>query len=60
MRGDVDSLELETLIISTLEESLMVSRLQRKDERVQACRHLEKYLETNIRAKESKTKAAKP
>jgi TetR/AcrR family transcriptional repressor of nem operon len=50
----VDSLELGTLIISTLEGSLMVSRLQRKaDPRDLACRHLVEYLETNVRAKES-------
>ena len=60
VREDVDSSELATLIVSTLEGSLMVSRLQRKDEaRVQACGHLEKYLETDVRAKESKTRAAK-
>lgn len=60
VRKDVDSSELAALIVSTLEGSLMVSRLQRKDEpRVQACRHMENHLETNVRAKESKTKAAK-
>ena len=57
---DVDSLELATLIVSTLEGSLMVSRLQRKDDpRDLACRHLEEYLETSVRAKESKTRAEK-
>ncbi len=60
VRGDVDSLELATLIVSTLEGSLMVSRLQRKDDpRDLACRHLEEYLETSVRAKESKTRAEK-
>lgn len=60
IRKDVASSELAALIVSTLEGSLMVSRLERKDEaRVQSCRHLEKYLETDVRAKESKTKAAK-
>ena len=45
--GDVDSSELAMLIVSTLEGSLMVSRLQRKDNpRHLACRHLEEYLET--------------
>jgi len=48
------------LIVSTLEGSSMVSRLQRKDDaRGLACRYLEEYLETNIRAKESKTRAEK-
>src|SRR5437667_83632 len=58
--GDVDSSELAMLIVSTLEGSLMVSRLQRKDNpRHLACRHLEEYLETNVRAAESKGRAAK-
>ena len=57
LRG-VDSSELGTLIISTLEGSLMVSRLRRKDDaRDLASRHLVEYLETNIRAKESKMRA---
>lgn len=57
VRGYIDSLELATLIVSTLEGSLMVSRLQRKENpRDLACRHLEEYLETSVRAKESKTR----
>src|SRR5262249_20455509 len=45
LRG-VDSSELGTLIISTLEGSLMVSRLRRKDDaRDLASRHLVEYLE---------------
>jgi TetR/AcrR family transcriptional regulator, transcriptional repressor for nem operon len=60
VRGDVNSLELATLIVSTLEGSLMVGRLQRKDgARDLACRHLEEYLETCVRAKESKTRTEK-
>ena len=56
----VNSFELATLIISTLEGSLMVSRLLRNNgPREQACRHLEEYLETNVRAKESKGRAKK-
>jgi TetR/AcrR family transcriptional repressor of nem operon len=59
-RGEVhsaiDSAELATLIVSTLEGGLMVSRLQRRDDALDfACRYLEEYLETSIRAKESKT-----
>ena len=57
LRG-VDSSELGTLIISTLEGSLMVSRLRRKDDaRDLASRHLVEYLETNVRAKESKMRS---
>lgn len=57
LRG-VDSSELGTLIISTLEGSLMVSHLRRKDDvRDLASRHLVEYLETNVRAKESKMRA---
>ena len=60
IRGDVDSSELAALIVSTLEGSLMMSRLQRKEgPRDLACRHLEEYLETNVRAKEFKRKAEK-
>ena len=56
----VDSSELATLIVTTLEGSLMLSRLQRKDDaRNLACRHLEEYLETNVRAKESKGRTEK-
>jgi TetR/AcrR family transcriptional repressor of nem operon len=55
IRSDVDSSELATLIVSTLEGSLMVTRLHRKDSaRDLACRHLEQYFETSVRAKESK------
>ena len=49
--GDIDSAELATLIVGTLEGSLMVSRLQRKDDPGHSAnRHLEEYLETNVRA----------
>ena len=60
VRSDVDSTELATLIVSTLEGSLMLSRLQRKDDpRDLACRHLEEYLETKVRARESKRTGGK-
>ena len=60
VRSSLDSAELATLIVSTLEGGLMVSRLQRRDDALDfACRHLEEYLETHIRAKESKTRAEK-
>jgi TetR/AcrR family transcriptional repressor of nem operon len=55
IRSDVDSVQLATLIASTLEGSLMVSRLQRRDGPLDlACRHLEDYLETKVRARQSK------
>ena len=60
VRSDVDSAKLATLIASTLEGSLMVSRLQRKEEPLDlACRHLEEHLETQVRARKSKTGADK-
>lgn len=58
IRSDVDSSELASLIVSTLEGSLMMSRLQRKeDPRDWACRHLEEYLETKVRVKQFKGEA---
>jgi TetR/AcrR family transcriptional regulator, transcriptional repressor for nem operon len=55
VRGDIDSAELATLIACTLEGSIMLSRLQKKDEpRDLAVRHLEDYLDTKVRARKSK------
>jgi len=60
VRSDVDSAKLATLIASTLEGSLMVGRLQRKDDPLDlACHHLEEYLETKVRARQSKAGADK-
>ncbi len=60
VRSAIDSEELATLIVNTLEGGLMVSRLQRRDDALDlACRHLEEYLETGVRAKESKKRAEK-
>jgi TetR/AcrR family transcriptional regulator, transcriptional repressor for nem operon len=60
VRADVDSAKLATLIASTLEGSLMVSRLQKKEQpRDLAVRHLEEYLETKVRARKSKAGADK-
>ena len=60
VRSDVDSGKLATLIASTLEGSLMVSRLQRKDHPLDlACSHLEEYLETKVRARQSKAEVDK-
>ena len=58
--ADVDSAKLATLIASTLEGSLMVSRLQKKEEpRDLAVRHLEEYLETKVRARKLKAGSGK-
>lgn len=60
IRSGVDPFQLAAVIVSTLEGSLMASRLLKDDASQDvACRHLEDYLETNIRAKESKTRAQK-
>jgi TetR/AcrR family transcriptional repressor of nem operon len=60
VRSDVDSTKLATLIASTLEGSGMVSRLQRNKKPLDlACRHLEEYLETKVRARKSKAGADK-
>jgi hypothetical protein len=61
VRAAVDSEELATLIAATLEGSIMVSRLQKKEEpRDLAVRHLEEYLETKVRSRKSKAGADKP
>jgi TetR/AcrR family transcriptional regulator, transcriptional repressor for nem operon len=58
IRSDIDPGEIATLIITTLEGSLMVSRLERKaDPLALSCRHLEEYLESNVRAQRSKSGA---
>jgi len=60
IRRSVNSFELATLIVGTLEGSLLVSRLHRQDTaRNLACRHLEEYFETSVRAKEFKGRAKK-
>lgn len=60
IRGDIDSTELATLIVSTLEGSLMVSRLQRRGEAGDwASHHLEEYLESKVRAAQAKAGAPK-
>ena len=56
VRSEVDSAQLAMLIVSTLEGSLMILRLQKKDGPLDlACDHLEEYLETKVRAGQSKT-----
>jgi hypothetical protein len=54
IRSNVDPMELATLIVTTLEGSLMLERLQRMPEPMDiACRHLDEHLETRVRARES-------
>jgi len=51
VRSDVDSAKLAMLLVSTLEGSFMIRRLQKKDGPLDlACDHLEEYLETKVRA----------
>lgn len=60
IRRDIDPSKLAALIVSTLEGSLMVSRLQRKESACTlACDHLEEYLETRVRANQSRSKRKK-
>ena len=50
IRAEVDPGELATLIVGTLEGSLMISRLSRDMGPLGvACKHLEQYLETQVR-----------
>jgi TetR/AcrR family transcriptional repressor of nem operon len=56
VRSEVNSAKLATLIVSTLEGSLMVSRLQRNEEPLDlACQHLEEFIESKVRATPLKT-----
>jgi len=56
VRSEVNSAKLATLIASTLEGSLMVSRLQRNEEPLDlACQHLEEFIEAKVRATPLKT-----
>ena len=56
----VDPTKLATLIVSTLEGSLMLGRLQRTDEPLDVtCRYLDDYLETEVRAPKSTTRPGK-
>src|SRR6267143_359684 len=55
VRSGVDSAKMAMLIVSTLEGSVMIRRLQKKDGPLDlACDHLEEYLETRVRARRSK------
>jgi TetR/AcrR family transcriptional repressor of nem operon len=56
IRSGIDSAKLATLIASTLEGSLMVSRLQRSGDSLDvACNHLEDYLDTRVRSRKSQS-----
>ncbi len=60
-RGEIaheaDSAKVAGLIVSTLEGSLLLSRLQKIPEPIDtACTHLNEYLESKVRAKKSHTK----
>jgi TetR/AcrR family transcriptional regulator, transcriptional repressor for nem operon len=58
VRSAVNSAELAMLIVSTLEGSVMIRRLQKKDGPLDlACHHLEEHLETKVRARQSKVGA---
>jgi TetR/AcrR family transcriptional regulator, transcriptional repressor for nem operon len=60
VRFSVDSAELAMLIVSTLEGSVMIRRLQKKDGPLDlACHHLVEHLETRVRARQSKVGARK-
>jgi len=60
IRPGVNAMELATLVVTTLEGALMLERLQKTPEPLNiACRHLEEYLETRIRAEESKPREKK-
>jgi TetR/AcrR family transcriptional repressor of nem operon len=56
IRSEVDSAQLAMLIISTLEGSVMIRRLQKSNGPVDlACEHLEEYLETKVRTRQSRS-----
>ena len=60
VRSEVDSAKLAMLIVSTLEGSSMVRRLQKNDGPLDlACQHLEEYLETKVRARQSRRGAGR-
>ena len=60
VRPEVDCAKLATLIVSMLEGSFMIRRLQKNEGPVDlACQHLEEYLETKVRARQSRTVAGR-
>jgi TetR/AcrR family transcriptional repressor of nem operon len=60
VRSEVDCAKLAMLIVSTLEGSFMIRRLQRNDGPVDfACQHLEEYFEGKVRAPQPRTGAGR-
>ncbi len=60
VRSSVDPAQLATLLVSSLEGGLMLFQLQRTEKPLDiACRHLEDYLETSVRAKRRKSQVGK-
>ena len=60
VRSDVNSAKLAMLIVSTLEGSVMIRRLQKKDGPLDlACAHLEEYLESRVRVRQSNSELNK-
>jgi TetR/AcrR family transcriptional regulator, transcriptional repressor for nem operon len=60
VRSEVNSAKLAMLIVSTLEGSFMIRRLQKNERPVDlACQHLEEYLETKVRARQPRTESGK-
>jgi TetR/AcrR family transcriptional regulator, transcriptional repressor for nem operon len=60
VRSTVDPAQLATLLVSSLEGGLMLFQLQRTEKPLDiACRHLEDYLETSVRAKRRKFQVGK-
>lgn len=53
--AEIDAAKLATLIVSTMEGAMVLSRLQKSLEPVEvACGHLSEYLETQVRARKAK------
>src|SRR6202043_2783196 len=60
VRSDVASAQIAMLIVSTLEGSVMIRRLQKKDGPLDlACAHLEEYLESRVRVRQSNSELNK-
>jgi TetR/AcrR family transcriptional regulator, transcriptional repressor for nem operon len=58
VRSGVESADLAMLIVSTLEGGMMMRRLQKSDSALDlVCRHLENYLEANVRAPQPRKNA---
>ncbi len=56
IRAEIDAGEVAAAIVSTLEGSVMISRLHRSEHAIdQGCRHLARYLEAQVRAPKSAT-----